>query len=123
MTEEQARTLGRMVKQARHMRGLTLRELDELTGVSYGWLALLEKGQIPSPAAGKLTAVADVLDIPPERIDRLTRGKVARGLPTIRTYFRTKYQLTPQEIAQIEDVFDQIRRNRREHPESGELPD
>lgn len=75
-----------------------------------------------APAPSKLTRVAEVLDIPPERIDRITRGKVSGDLPAIRTYFRTKYKLNPQEIGQIEDVFDQIRRDRREH-QSGELHD
>jgi transcriptional regulator with XRE-family HTH domain len=123
MTAAQARELGRVVKRARRERGLTLRELDELTGVSYTWLSKLESGRMLAPAPSKLTAVAEALSIPPERIDRITRGQVSRDLPPIRTYFRTKYKLDPQEIRQIEDVFDQIRRNRREHPESGELPD
>ncbi len=122
MTEVQARELGRLVKRTRRAQGLSLRKLDELTGTSYGWLSRLEKGQMTAPAPSKLTKVAEVLDIPPERIDRITRGKVSSDLPAIRTYFRTKYKLDPQEIRQIEEVFDQIRRNRREH-HGGELHD
>ncbi|HWY18787.1 MAG TPA: helix-turn-helix transcriptional regulator [Solirubrobacteraceae bacterium] len=122
MTEVQARELGRLVKQARRARKLSLRALDELTGASYGWLARLERGLMPAPAPSKLTRVAEALGIPPERIDRITRGRISRDLPPIRTYFRTKYKLNPQEITQIEEVFDQIRRGRREH-EGGELHD
>ncbi len=122
MTEVQARELGRLAKRTRRAQGLSLRKLDELTGTSYGWLSRLEKGQMTAPAPSKLTKVAEVLGIPPERIDRITRGKVSSDLPAIRTYFRTKYKLDPQEIRQIEEVFDQIRRNRREH-QGGELHD
>ncbi len=122
MTEVQARELGRLVKRTRRAQGLSLRKLDELTGTSYGWLSRLEKGQMTAPAPSKLTKVAEVLGIPPERIDRMTRGKVSSDLPGMRTYFRTKYKLDPQEIRQIEEVFDQIRRNRREH-QGGELHD
>jgi transcriptional regulator with XRE-family HTH domain len=122
MTEVQARELGRLVKQARRARKLSLRALDELTGVSYGWLGRLERGQMIAPAPSKLTKVAEALSIAPERIDRITRGRISRDLPPIRTYFRAKYQLTPHEITQIEEVFDQIRRGRREHP-GGELHD
>jgi transcriptional regulator with XRE-family HTH domain len=122
MTEVQARELGRLFKQARRVRQLSLRELDELTGVSYGWLSRLERGQMITPAPSKLTKVAEVLDIPPERIDLITRGKVSSDLPAIRTYFRTKYKLNPHEIRQIEELFDQIRRSRREH-QGGELHD
>jgi transcriptional regulator with XRE-family HTH domain len=123
MTEAQALELGRMVKRARRSRGLTLRELDGLTGVSYTWLSRLEGGLIPAPAPSKLSKVVDALGISPGWIDRLTQGKVSGDLPSIHTYFRTKYNLNPEEIRQIEDLFDQIRRNRREHPEGGELPD
>jgi transcriptional regulator with XRE-family HTH domain len=112
MTQVQARELGRLVKQARRSRKLSLRALDELTGVSYGWLRRLEHGQMSKPAPSKLTKVAEALSIPPERIDRITRGQVSRDLPTIRTYLRAKYQLKPHEIAQIEELFDQIRRQR-----------
>jgi transcriptional regulator with XRE-family HTH domain len=112
MTDEQARALGLLVKRARRNRGLTLRKLDELTGVSYAWLGKLEGGLMPAPAPSKLTAVAEALSIPLEQIDRLTRGKLSSDLPSIHTYFRAKYNLNPEEIRQIEDVFDQIRRNR-----------
>jgi transcriptional regulator with XRE-family HTH domain len=122
MTEVQARELGRLVKQARRAHGLSLRALDELTGVSYGWLSRLERAQMIAPAPSKLTKVAEVLGIAPERIDRITRGGISRDLPPIRTYFRAKYKLTPREITQIEEVFDQIRRSRREH-QDGEIHD
>jgi transcriptional regulator with XRE-family HTH domain len=112
MTEVQARELGRLFKQARRSKKLSLRAVDELSGVTYGWLARLERGKMKAPPPSKLTKVADVLGIPPERIDRITRGQVSGELPPIRTYFRAKYQLTPQEITQIEELFDQIRRDR-----------
>jgi transcriptional regulator with XRE-family HTH domain len=120
MTEEQARELGQLVKRARRTRKLSLRALDELTGVSYGWLGRLEHGQMSAPAPSKLTKVAEVLSIAPERIDLITRGRISRDLPPIRTYFRAKYQLAPHEITQIEEVFDQIRRGHRDHPD-GEI--
>lgn len=119
MTEVQARELGRLFKQARRSKKLSLRAVDELSGVSYGWLARLERGQMKAPAPSKLTQVADVLGIPPERIDLITRGGVSRDLPPIRTYFRAKYQLTPKEITQIEELFDQIRRQRHHAAEEG----
>ena len=117
MTEVQARELGRLFKQARRTRRLSLRAVDELTSVSYGWLSRLERGQMIAPAPSKLTKVAEALGIALERIDRITRGRISRDLPPIRTYFRAKYHLTPQEITQIEEVFDQIRRNRRDTTE------
>ncbi len=62
-----------------------------------------------------------MLDIPPERIDRITRGQVSSDLPAIRTYFRTKYQLDPQEISRSKTSSIWIRRNR--HDTTAELHD
>jgi transcriptional regulator with XRE-family HTH domain len=114
MTEAQARQLGRLFKQARRARKLSLRRADELSGVSYGWIGDLERGHMTAPAPSKLMKVAHVLGIPPERIDQITRGQVSSELPPIRTYFRAKYQLTSGEINQIEELFDQIRRSRHD---------
>ena|ERR1700726_3772286 len=114
MTEAQARQVGRLFKQARRAKKLSLRQVDELSGVSYGWLKNLERGSMSQPAPSKLTKVAHVLELAPERVDRMTRGQLSSDLPPIRTYFRAKYQLETEEIRQIEELFDRIRRNRRD---------
>lgn len=112
MAEAQAKQLARLFKSARLTRKLSLRQLDELSGVSYGWIRRLESGTQLDLSSSKLTKVARVLEIPPERIDRITRGQVASDLPPIRTYFRAKYKLKTEEIQQIEEVFDRIRQQR-----------
>lgn len=114
MTEAQARQLGRLFRRARKEKKLSLRDVDELSIASDHWLSQLERGLMKSPAPSKLTDVARVLAIPPERIDRITRGQVSGSLPPIRTYFRAKYQLTADEIQQIEEVFEQIRQQRHD---------
>lgn len=117
MTEEQARQLGRLVKRARKQRGLSLREVDEQSAASYHWLSRLERGLMKAPAPTKLTDVARVLGIAPERIDRITRGQISSDLPPIRTYLRAKYQLTTEETQKLEEIFDRIRRERRDNEE------
>jgi transcriptional regulator with XRE-family HTH domain len=112
MTEAQAKQLGRLFKRARKAKKLSLREVDEQSGVSYGWLSRLERGLTAAPSPTKLTRVARALGISPERLDRITRGQVSSELPPIRTYFRAKYQLSTEEIRQIEEVFDRVRRGR-----------
>lgn len=114
MTEAQAKQLARLFRTARLARKLSLRQLDELSGVSYGWISRLESGTQPELSSSRLTKVARVLEIPPERIDRITRGQVASDLPPIRTYFRAKYKLTTEEIQQIEELFDRIRQQRHD---------
>lgn len=112
MTKEEARELGKIVKRARRNRKLTLRAVGEASKVSYTWLGRLERGEMAAPAPSKLRRLADALSIAPEQIDRIVR--VSGDLPSIRTYLRTKYHLSSEEITKIEDVFDRVR---REHPD------
>jgi transcriptional regulator with XRE-family HTH domain len=117
MTEEEAHELGRLVQQARKARELTLRALDELSGVTYRWIGRLERGEMRVPAPGMLTKIAEALDIAPEEIDRITGGQISHDLPPLGIYFRAKYRLTPKEIKKIEELFDQIRGSRLRTPE------
>lgn len=126
MNKEEAWQLGRLFKRTRRTRGLSLREVDHQSTASYHWLSRLERGTMKSPAASKLTSVAGVIGVPLDQVDRITRGQLSRELPPIRTYFSVKYHLTTDEIRQVEEVFDRIRRNRRgvasdldEHLEEG----
>ena len=104
MTEDQARQLGRVIYRSRVSKGLSLRALEEATGISYSWITRLERGRFAAPAPERISLLAEVLDIAPERIDRLSRGRVSAALPSMRTYLRTKYDLTAAEIAKIERV-------------------
>lgn len=109
MTEHQARQLGRLIAQARKGKGYSLRALSEVTGYPFGWLARLEHGDYQQPAPDRLARLAEALDIPPERLDRITRGHVSQALPGVRTYLRTKYELTPDQITQIEALVATLR--------------
>jgi transcriptional regulator with XRE-family HTH domain len=80
-------------------------------GVAHVWLTRVEQGSYLSPAPERLTRLAEVLGIDPERIDRVTKGHVSSSLPGVRTYFRSKYDLTGEEIDEIERVVEDIKRN------------
>lgn len=121
MTEAESRKLGRLFAKARRRKGLSLRGLDELTGVSYAWIGRMEAGEWSAPAPSKLTRLAETLNVPMEDIERITRGHVSKALPGMRTYFRTKYRLSPAQIAQIEDCFEQVRSARREDVTESDL--
>ncbi len=110
MTEIQARQLGRVFQKARQKKGLSLRAIEELTGISYPWVARLEQGDFAAPATERLTQLAELLDLDPERIDRLSRGQVSAALPEMRTYLRTKYELSPDQITRIEAVVKRVRK-------------
>ena len=110
MTQQQAKQLGALIAKARAGRGLSLRDLAAELDLHRSWLGYLEQGKFLDPAPDRLARVADALGIEPARIDRLTHGAVAQSLPGIGTYFRAKYDLTPEEVAKIEAYVKRLRR-------------
>jgi transcriptional regulator with XRE-family HTH domain len=111
MIREQANRIGRMIATARRNRGWSLRQLGNETGISHTWLRKLERGDYLSPASDLLIRVADALSIDLERIDRIAEGQMSDSLPTARTYFRAKYNLSAEDIDQIERTMQDIQRN------------
>jgi transcriptional regulator with XRE-family HTH domain len=111
MNDAQAVRLGRSLAQARRNKSLSLRAAAEIAGVEHIWLTRVEQGFFNQPAPERITRVAEALGIDPERIDRITKGHVSNNLPGVRTYFRAKYDLTAEEIDQIEHTVTEIRHN------------
>jgi transcriptional regulator with XRE-family HTH domain len=110
MTPNQAKQLGVLIAKARARKGLSLRDLAEMLGVSKGWVGRLEAGDYLDTAPDRLAGLADALDIEPSRIDRITKGSIAEGLPELRTYFRSKYELSPDDIEKVRRYVERLRR-------------
>ena len=110
MTVTQARRLGRFIASSRTRKKIGVRELAGAVGVSPTWVAQLEAGDYLDPAQDRLARVADALDIPPARIDAITKKDIAASLPALRTYFRTKYDMTPEEIDKVARYVERLRR-------------
>lgn len=56
-------TFGEVLKQARSLAGLTLRQVEESTGVSNAYLSQLENGKIKKPSANVLYKLAQMYAI------------------------------------------------------------
>ena len=82
MKEQQARQLGRLIAKARKQKGLSLREVDALTGISYRWLLKVERGEFANPSPLRLAKVEEVLDMKPEEVDRVSDGHIRPPFPT-----------------------------------------
>lgn len=108
MTQAQATQLGKLIAAARIKKGLSLRDIEDRLGIARAWLGRLEQGQTLSVVSDRLARIADLLDIEPARIDRVTKGAVAGGLPEVRTYFRAKYGLSSADVEQIEQYARQF---------------
>jgi transcriptional regulator with XRE-family HTH domain len=110
MNEAQATRLGRMLGQARRNKSLSLRAVAEQANVAYAWLYRVEHGLFNDPAPERLMRVIEALGLDPERVDRVSKGHVSSSLPGMRTYFRSKYDLSSAEIDEIERAVAEVRR-------------
>jgi transcriptional regulator with XRE-family HTH domain len=55
--------LGATIKESRNMRGWSLRLAEEKTGISNGYLCLMEQGEIKEPSPHMLQKIADAYQI------------------------------------------------------------
>lgn len=97
MNEEQARRIGERLRSARRQRGMSLRNLAGLAGVSVGYLSMVENGQRLLDRSSLITSFAEVLQIAPSELTgqpfapvdphtsaahpRQRRGEEHRGVP------------------------------------------
>jgi transcriptional regulator with XRE-family HTH domain len=110
MTRIQAKRLGRIIGAARRRRGLSIRVLAAELDAASSWLTELEHGHFVDPAPDRLARLAEMLDIEPAQIDRITRGSMADSLPEVRTYFRAKYGFTSEESEQVARYVKRLRK-------------
>jgi len=108
MTEAEAQRLGQLILRARTRRGWSLATLQEHTGIPDVWLNRVERGRYLHPAAERLAKVAEALSIDPIAIDRASKNHLARSLPSVRTYFRSTAQATPEQLDEIETAIADI---------------
>jgi transcriptional regulator with XRE-family HTH domain len=108
MTESQAQALGKLLQAAREKQGLSFRELAERSGVALASLAHIESGASREPLPSRVARLAEVLNVDPAEIDRVSGDHLARSLPSVRTYFRSKGQASKAEVDEIERVVAEI---------------
>ena len=101
MNESQAKELGRLITSRRMRRGLSVRGLGRETGLPAASITRLEEGRYSRPGADRLIAIAGVLGIDPEEMNRLTGGYLASRLPSTRIYFRAKHGMKHEEIDRL----------------------
>ena len=52
--------------------------------------------------------MAEALDIDPVAVDRASQNHLAQSLPSVRTYFRSTAQATPEQLDEIEAAVAEI---------------
>ncbi len=98
--------LGTYVRTRRESRGLSVRTVAERSGFHDSYWRKLEAGQYESPDAKHLEVIARVLDCPLEDLYTLCGYQMPKDLPTLGPYLRATSDLTTEEIAVMERIFD-----------------
>jgi transcriptional regulator with XRE-family HTH domain len=69
--DDDARTIGRRLRQIRYARGKSLRVVAGLAGISKSQLSEIERGERALDSFAKATALANALQIAPSELTRL----------------------------------------------------
>lgn len=107
MTQQELIRLGRRIAQARRNRNLGLRGLAAEADVDYTWLHRLEQGAIAEPDPAKVMRVLDALKVSGGA--KLSR-ELAERLPGMQTYFRAKFELSPEQIERVARYVERLQR-------------
>jgi transcriptional regulator with XRE-family HTH domain len=100
--------LGKLLTRLRNEAGLTLYELARRTGINRSTLMRIEDGSTSQPDTATLNTLARVLGADVEQLyDALWQGN-RTPLPSATTYFRSKYRLTDEQIAEVTAALDQV---------------
>jgi transcriptional regulator with XRE-family HTH domain len=102
--EYQRNQLGEAIREARKARRLSGRALAKSAKVDGRWLARLEQGAFVTPDPRYLHRVAKVLGL--ETISLFQIADYGEGLPGLAPYLRTKYNLPPEAIDQLNAHFE-----------------
>ncbi|PSR58684.1 MULTISPECIES: helix-turn-helix domain-containing protein [Nocardia] len=104
--------LGRLLQLRREALGLSVREAARRADVDKGTVSRIEQGQIPNPRPENIKAIANVLRVPVSDLFAVAGWMPKGELPTLRPYLRTKYNLTAEEMKDIERDFARIAREK-----------
>lgn len=103
--------LGRLIRDRRESLGLSLRRVGDRVGATDTTIMRIESGEIRSPRADLLQALAEALEVPWADLFTAAGYTVPTELPSFRPYLRTKYRDLPAEaLTELEDTFSDIAR-------------
>ncbi len=121
-------SLGAMLRSLRDNRGLSLRDVEELTGLSNGYLSLLENDKVKQPKPPVLYKLAEALSGSyPDLMERAGYASAAddqrvgrSALPPV-VAFKGAEKLTDQQRKEVQDFIyfklQQLSRERRQEPQ------
>lgn len=111
MTPEQTQTLATLLRAKREALGLSANEVAKQAGINVSSVWRIEEGQRANPKADVLQAIGSVLGITTSDLFAAAGWVPKRELPTFRPYMRTKYNLSPRAMRELETKLDEWARD------------
>lgn len=108
--------LGDAIRNARKGKGLSLRALERLVGVSNAHLSQLETGRIEHPSMALLYSIAEALDLDYQLLLRLAghlEPSSSKGVTVPGVAFRGSADLTPEEADEVVRFIEQLKRRHK----------
>lgn len=109
MNQDQAKSLGQLLRQRRQEMGLSQRKLAALAHMRDSSIVRLEHGKFAAPSPGKLSQLAIALQL--SVADVFTRAGyfVPGELPSFEAYLQAKYPLLPKSgVAELLSNFKKL---------------
>jgi transcriptional regulator with XRE-family HTH domain len=96
--------IGDLLRRLREQAGYSVRGLASAAGVDSTWLSRVEHGTYVNPDPRKLNGLAKVLGV--ETMELFEAAEYAEGLPGFAPYMRSKYDLPPDALDQLNAHFE-----------------
>jgi transcriptional regulator with XRE-family HTH domain len=101
-------TLGGFVKRARERAGFSLRNLEQITGISRTTLNRLELDQLDNLSPSLLNRLAEALELDSNDLFTFVGYRPSKKLPSLAPYLRAKYDLPPEALERAEAALSDI---------------
>ncbi|WP_396910329.1 helix-turn-helix domain-containing protein [Mycolicibacterium sp.] len=101
--------LSKLLVSLRTNAGLSTWKLAQRSGIDRSNIRRIESGVLANLTPATMQKLADALDVEVERFYEAHWLTTGQPLPSLPTYFRTKYRkLTDHQIAEIQDFVDKL---------------
>lgn len=108
-TEKKNAPLGEFIKSRRLSRGMSRSGVATATGLDYSYIGKLESGEYRMPSPEALRLIAGAIGCKPNDLYVLAGYKIGGELPGFGSYLRSKYNMPPEAIDQLEVFFAFLR--------------
>ena len=105
--------LGRLIRETREAKGMSLRSLERKVGVSNAHLSQLETGRIEKPSMALLYLISEALDLDPKQLLQVS-GHVEKrdigGSNLLGVAFRGSDELTAEEADEVLRFIEMLKK-------------